>query len=61
MSTRKRKTRYEYEIQGLWGDEWEHETTEEYIWDARERLREYRENQPEVAHRIKLILVPIEA
>lgn len=61
MSAHKRKTRYEYEIQGLWGDEWECETTEELIWKARERLKEYRENQPEVPHRIKLVRVPLEA
>ena len=49
--------KYEYEIQGLWYGQWELETCEDNLKDAKQRLKEYRENQPEVCHRIKKIKI----
>lgn len=42
---RQRVTRDEYELQGNYGQGWECLTTEERRSEARERLREYRENE----------------
>lgn len=52
MSKYVRKTYDEYEIQGYWAGEWELETTELTYKAAKENLNLYKENQPEVAHRI---------
>lgn len=46
---------YEYEIQTNYGDGWELSTTESTRKEAGARLKEYRENQPEYAHRIKRV------
>lgn len=49
-----RKTRDVWEVQGNYGQGWECVTVEESRKDARERLREYRDNEPMYPHRIKL-------
>ena len=54
-----RKTYDEYEIQGFYYGQWELETTESNYRDAKAQIKLYRENQPEVAHRIKKIRVRI--
>ncbi len=54
-----RKTYDEYESQGFYYGEWELETTESNYRDAKIQIKLYRENQPEVAHRIKKIRVRI--
>lgn len=48
-----RKTRDEYNIQGDYGYGFEDVCCEDTWREARERLREYRENEPGVAFRIK--------
>ena len=40
-----RKTRDEYELQGNYGYGWECLTTEETLKDARQRRKEYQENE----------------
>ena len=47
-----RKTHTEWDVQGNYGHGWEDVTTEETYREARARLREYRENEPTVAHRL---------
>jgi len=42
---------YLFVIQGLYYGTWEDETAEETWREARQRLREYRENMPEYPHR----------
>jgi hypothetical protein len=42
-----------WEIQGNYGQGWECETAEETRREALARLREYRENMPEYAHRLR--------
>ena len=53
----KRKYTYitEYEIQGLYSGEWECENTETTLKEAMTSLQEYRENVPNIPHRIKWI------
>ena len=41
-----------YVVQGYYADGWEDETEEETRPEALQRLKEYRENQPEYMHRI---------
>jgi len=48
-----RKTRDIYEIQGLYGDTWETETTEATKKQAKIQLKTYRENVPTIQYRIK--------
>ncbi len=48
-----RKTRDEYNIEGLYCHGWEVVCCEDTRREARERLREYRENEPGMAFRIK--------
>lgn len=55
----KRKTQDEYEIQGHYGYGWECVTVEDDRKEARARLREYKENEPQYAHRIVKKRVPI--
>lgn len=43
---------YLYVIQGYYDTSWEDVTTEETYREARARLREYRENEPEHHHRM---------
>jgi hypothetical protein len=59
--TPRRKMETEYEIQGNYGQGWECETTEIDFDEARKRLKEYRSNMPEYAHRILRRRVPISA
>lgn len=47
-----RKTRDEYEIQGDYGHGYEMLTTEDTRQAAREQLLVYRDNEPNVPHRI---------
>jgi hypothetical protein len=57
----KRKTRDEWEIQGYYGgDGWEAVTTEETRAAARDQLKCYNNNEPNIAHRIKKIRIKIE-
>ncbi len=55
---RARTTRDEYELQGNYGHGWECLTTEETMSEARERRREYVENEGG-SYRIKARRVPI--
>jgi len=45
----------EYEIQGNYGQGWEAVTTETDKSEARDRLREYRENEPDYPHRLRTV------
>jgi hypothetical protein len=51
-----RKTKDVWVIEGFWSSQygWELETSEESYKEAKCRLKEYRDNQPEVNHRIRL-------
>jgi hypothetical protein len=57
-----RKTKDVWEVQGNYGygDGWECVTAEDDRWEALKRLREYRENEPQYAHRIHLTRERIE-
>jgi hypothetical protein len=57
-----RKTRDEYNVQGYYDPStgWEDVCAEDSYREARARLKEYRENEPQYAHRIKVRRVPIE-
>lgn len=48
-----RKTHIEWDVQSNYGYGWEDVTTEETYREARERLREYRENEPQYPHRLR--------
>jgi hypothetical protein len=48
-----RKTRDEYDIEQHWDQGWEVVCSENTRREARQRLKEYRENQPEAPVRIK--------
>lgn len=56
MITVKRKYIYTtvYTVQGLYSGQWEDETEEETYREGKARLREYRANMPEYAHRLKV-------
>jgi len=47
-----RVTHEEYTVQGYYGRGWEDVATEDARHEARARLREYRENEPQYAHRL---------
>lgn len=49
----RRKTRDEYDIEGHYGHGWECVTSEDSWKEARARLKEYRENEPQYAHRLR--------
>ena len=55
-----RKTRDEYEVEGHYGYGWECVCTEETRKEARERLKEYLDNEPQYAHRLRKRRVRIE-
>lgn len=55
-----RKTRDEIDIQQLTAEGWETVHTEETWREAKARVREYRENQPEYPVRLKTVRVRIE-
>jgi len=50
----KRKTEDEYTVQGNYnyGDGWENLTSETTRKEAKERLKEYRENEPQYSHKL---------
>lgn len=48
----KRKTQDEYAIQGNYGQGFEDVITEDNYKEARLRLKEYRENEPQYCHRL---------
>lgn len=48
---------YEYEVQGNYGYGWEMVTTEDTPTEARKRLKEYDDNEPQYPHRIKKVRV----
>lgn len=50
----KRKTIDEYAVQGNYnyGDGWEDLTSEATRTEAKQRLKEYRENEPQYSHRL---------
>jgi hypothetical protein len=50
----KRLTEDEYIVQGNYhsGDDWEDVTSETTRKEAKERLKEYRENEPRYSHRL---------
>ena len=50
--TYKRKTIDLFTVQGLYYGQWEDETTETSRREGIERLKEYRQNMPEYAHRM---------
>jgi hypothetical protein len=56
-----RKTKDEYEVQGYYAHGWECVTAEDDRKEARARLREYNENEPQYAHRIVKKRIPLEA
>jgi hypothetical protein len=51
MGNTRARAVYEYEVQGAYGSGWEVVTTEELLSEARQRLKEYNENEP-YPHRI---------
>jgi hypothetical protein len=53
-----RKTEDEYEVQGNYGQGFECVTTEELYREAKNRLREYNENEPQYTHKIIKRRVP---
>ena len=55
-----RKTYDEYEVQGNYGYGWDCLTTCETLKEAKDDLKAYRENEPNVPHRIKKRRVPID-
>ena len=53
MAKYQRKTRNLFDIEGLYAHGWEPVTCEETRKEARERLKEYRANEPGTAFRIR--------
>jgi len=47
-----RKTVDEYQVHGNYGQGWEEVCSETTRKDARQRLREYRENEPQYPHKL---------
>jgi hypothetical protein len=57
-----RKYNYVFVIQGYYCHGWEDETEEDTRKEARQQLRDYRENMPEYPHRMiqrRVLCVPI--
>ncbi len=52
-----RKTKDEFHTQGLYFGVWETVTIDETIAEARQMLRDYDENEPEIPHRIRKVRV----
>jgi hypothetical protein len=48
----KRLTEDEYIVQGNYGQGWEDLTSETTRKESKERLKEYRENEPQYSHRL---------
>jgi hypothetical protein len=57
---RQRKTRDVWVVQGNYGQGWEDVTAEETFKEIRQRVKEYRENEPGTAFRVKLTREKIE-
>ena len=57
--TYKRKTQDEFQIWGVYGQGFEELTAESTRKAANERLKEYRENQPEGSYKIVVKRIPI--
>ena len=59
MTQQTQRKRYEWNVEQYTGHEcgWEVVTTEDTFREARERRREYRENQPEYPVRIRLVRI----
>ena len=55
-----RKTRDEYQIHGDYGQGFEEVCAEDTRKEARERLKEYRENEPQYRHKIVIKRVKTE-
>lgn len=55
-----RKTQDEHNVQGNYGQGWEDVCAEDTYKEARVRLKEYRENEPEYRHRLVVRRVRIE-
>lgn len=55
----KRKTRDEFQIWGDYGQGFEELTAESTRKEANERLKEYRENQPEGRYKVVVKRIPI--
>ena len=49
--------RVEYRIEQDWGEGWEEVCAEETRAEARDRYREYRENQPGIPVRVRRVMV----
>ena len=47
-----RKTKDDYEVQGYYSQDWEAVCSEDTRKEARMRLKEYTENEPQYPHRI---------
>ena len=52
------KTRRVFVVQGNYGSRWEDVTEEDVYAEGRARLKEYRENEPQYAHRLITRRVP---
>ena len=50
-----RKTVDNYEVQGYYYGQWERLTTEETLKAAKETLKDYNDNEINIAHRIKKV------
>jgi hypothetical protein len=55
----KRKTQDEYTIQGNYGQGYEDVTSEDTYKEAKTRLKEYRDNEPQYSHRLIRHRIPI--
>lgn len=54
-----RKTRDEVQLWANYGNEWEHELSENTYREGRERLKEYRENAGQYRYKLKIARVKI--
>ena len=52
FGNKKPKTKIEFNIQGNYGGKWEDVTAEDDYKEARERLKEYNENEKMYPHRL---------
>lgn len=57
--TYKRKTQDEFQIWGNYGQGFEELTAESSHIEARNRIKEYRQNQPEGAYKIVIKRIPV--
>jgi len=59
LRNHKRKTRDEYQVHGCYAHGWEEVTAEDTRAEAKQRLKEYRENEPGTAFRLVRKRVPL--